>query len=346
MTPPIPSHYEVLGVSVTATAQEIKAAYRRAARTHHPDHGGDPAEFHRVTLAYEVLSDPKRREAYDRSYFSSFPQREPAGSPWSPGTGGTDDGGAHPPSSARPGEGAPGFDPFGFSARRGSAAGTSGAGRPGAGRPQRNLAAESAVYEPPFRDGVVPLIPAQTAARREHGEPRRRGVFGAAARIQREQRTAALIQRHILAEIPSARLLNGLHSPAGAGGGTYIAHAVLAGYRLAIIDSMLVPVGNYAWDGAQLLQGGRGAVPPLVGGQVRLFQEVFPELNVQGFLLAQTPDSSLHQPVIDVHRSVTSGIEPLNGSKFVRELKFFLASGPQPNVVYVPALARLLTGLH
>lgn len=100
MTPPLPSHYEVLGVSVTATAQDIKAAYRRAARTHHPDHGGDPAEFRRVTLAYEVLSDPKRREAYDRSYFSTSPQREPAGTPWSPGPGGTDDGGAHPPSSA------------------------------------------------------------------------------------------------------------------------------------------------------------------------------------------------------------------------------------------------------
>ena len=332
MTPPLPSHYEVLGVSVTANAQDIKAAYRRAARTHHPDHGGDPADFRRVTLAYEVLSDPKRREAYDRSYFASSPQREPAGTPGSPGPGGTDDGGAQPPSSARPGAAAPGFDTSGF-ARRG----------PGSGRQQRNLAGEPAVYEPPFAGGAVPLIPAQLAARREHGEPRRRGIFGAAARIQREQRTAALIQRHILTEIPSARLLNGLHSPAG---GAYVAHVVLAGYRLAIVDSMLVPVGNYAWDGSQLLQGSHGATPPLLEGQVRLFQEVFPELNVQGFILAQTPDSSLHQPVVDVHRSVTSGIEPLNGSKFVRELKFFLASGPQPNVVYVPALARLLTGLH
>ncbi|NUP74525.1 MAG: J domain-containing protein [Sinomonas sp.] len=328
MTPPLPSHYEVLGVAVTASAQEIKAAYRRAARMHHPDHGGDPAAFRQVTLAYEVLSNPKRREAYDRSYFTASPQREPAGTPWSPGTGGTDDGGMHPPSSARHGEGTQGF-----SARR----------SPAGERQRRNPAAEPAVYEPPFAAGTVPLIPAQLAARPEHGEPRRRGIFGAAARIQREQRTAALIRRHILAEIPAARLVNGLHSPAS---GAYLAHAVLSGYRLALIDSMLVPVGNYAWDGAHLMHGGQSATPPLLGGQVRLFQEAFPELNVEGFVLVQTPDSSLHQPVIDVHRSVMGAAEPLNGSKFVRELKFFLASGPQPNVVYVPALARLLTGLH
>ncbi|MDQ4503285.1 J domain-containing protein [Sinomonas sp. ASV322] len=326
MTSRLPSHYEVLGVPVTASAQEVKAAYRRAARVHHPDHGGDPAEFRRVTLAYEVLSDPKRREAYDRSYFTSSPQREPAGTPWGPAAGTTDDGGTRPPSSG------PHGDDRGFAARR----------APGAG-PQRNPAGEPAVYEPPFADVAVPLIPPQTAARREYGEPRRRGIFGAAARIEREQRTAALIRKYVLSEIPSARLVSGLHSPAG---GAYVAHAVLAGYRLALVDSMLVPVGNYAWDGAHLLQGGRAAAPPLLANHVRMFQEVFPELNVQGFVLVQTPDSSLHQPVIDVHRSVMGGIEPLNASKFVRELKFFLASGPQPNTVYVPALARLLTGLH
>lgn len=322
MTSRFPSHYEVLGVPITASLQDIKTAYRRAARTHHPDQGGNPADFRRVTLAYEVLSDPQRREAYNRSYFAASPQQEPAGSPWSAGPGGTDDDGARPPSSSA-----------GFATHR----------RPAGSRATRNPAGEPAVYEPPFADGVVPLIPVDLARRAEHGEPRRRGIFGAAARIEREQRTAGLIRRYVLAEIPAARLINGLRSPDGS---SYVAHAVLSGYRLALVDSMLVPVGNYAWDGNQLLRGGRGAVPPLVASQVRYFQEVFPELNVQGFVLVQTPDSSMHQPVIDVHRSVTSGIEPLNASKFVRELKFFLASGPQPNVVYVPALARLLTGLH
>ena len=297
MTARVPSHYEVLGVPVTASPDEVKRAYRRAARTHHPDHGGDAAEFHRIALAFEVLSDPRRRAAYDSSYFttsSQSPQRE----------------------APRPA---------------------------GAGTGQRNAAAEPAVYEPAFGAGSVPLVPAEVAARAEHGQPRRRGLFGAEARIQRETRTAALIRRHVLAEIPSARLLNGLRSPADS---SPFLPAFLAGYRLALIDSMLVPRGNYAWDGAHLLHGGRVVAPPKLAEQVRYFQELFPELNVQGFVLVQTQGENPHEPVIDVRRGAEGVIEPLNPAKFARELRFFLASGPQPNTVFVPALARLLTGLH
>ena len=319
MTARVPSHYEVLGVPVTASPDEVKRAYRRAARTHHPDHGGDAAEFHRIALAFEVLSDPRRRAAYDSSYFttsSQSPQRE---APRPAGAGTT-------PSSAGPAAAG------GFRAQtRGRAPG------------QRNAAAEPAVYEPAFGAGSVPLVPAEVAARAEHGQPRRRGLFGAEARIQRETRTAALIRRHVLAEIPSARLLNGLRSPADS---SHIAHAVLAGYRLALIDSMLVPRGNYAWDGAHLLHGGRVVAPPRLAEQVRHFQDLFPELNVQGFVLVQTQGENPHEPVIDLRRGAEGIIEPLNPAKFARELRFFLASGPQPNTVFVPALARLLTGLH
>ncbi|WP_077490042.1 J domain-containing protein [Sinomonas mesophila] len=316
MTAHVPSHYEVLGVPVTASPADVKRAYRRAARTHHPDHGGDAAEFHRIALAFEVLSDPTRRAAYDRSYFSASAQRE---APRPAGAGTT-------PSSA--GSGPPG----GFRAQA--------RGRPSG---QRNLAGEPAVYEPPFAPGAVPLVPAEVAARAEHGQPRRRGLFGAEARIQRETRTAALIRRHVLTEIPSARLLNGLRSPIDS---SHVAHAVLAGYRLALVDSMLVPRGNYAWDGAHLLHGSRVVAPPRLAEQVRHFQNLFPELNVQGFVLVQTQGENPHEPVIDVRRGAEGIIEPLNPAKFTRELKFFLASGPQPNTVFVPALARLLTGLH
>lgn len=62
-------HYQVLEVSRTATAEEIKRAYRRLARTHHPDaNPGDPAaeaRFKEIAVAYEVLSDPARRQRYD-----------------------------------------------------------------------------------------------------------------------------------------------------------------------------------------------------------------------------------------------------------------------------------------
>jgi hypothetical protein len=330
MPPHVPSHYEVLGVPVTADEADIRRAYRRAARAHHPDHGGDVVEFRRVTLAYEVLSDPGSRAAYDRSYFTSSPQREagrPAGAGDAPSSGGR-------PRPERHGTGRSGPE------RTGPRFAAGAAPRPAG---QKNLAGEPAVYVPPFADGAVPLVPATVAARGEHGVPRRRGLFGAEARIQREQRTAGLIRRRVLSAMPAARLFNGLRSPADS---THVAHAVLAGYRLALVDSMLVPRGNYAWDGAHLLHGARVVAPPRLAEQVRHFQEVFPELNVQGFILVQTPEDNPHEPVIDARPGAGGLAEPLNASKFIRELTFFLASGPQPNVVFVPALARLLTGLH
>ncbi len=63
-------YYEILGVGRDATGEEIKKAFRRIARTTHPDaNGGDPesaAAFREAAEAYEVLSDPDRRRRYDR----------------------------------------------------------------------------------------------------------------------------------------------------------------------------------------------------------------------------------------------------------------------------------------
>ena len=58
--------YAVLGVSPTASTEEIRAAHRRAARATHPDLGGDPERFHAVQLAWEILGDERRRADYDR----------------------------------------------------------------------------------------------------------------------------------------------------------------------------------------------------------------------------------------------------------------------------------------
>jgi len=60
--------YEVLGVPRTADQKEIQRAYRKLARTYHPDVNKDPAaeeRFKEVSEAYDVLSDPELRRRYD-----------------------------------------------------------------------------------------------------------------------------------------------------------------------------------------------------------------------------------------------------------------------------------------
>lgn len=67
-------YYEVLGVSKTATDEEIKRAFRRLAKTYHPDNKqtGDEAKFKEVGEAYAILSDPTKRHQYDQFGHQAF----------------------------------------------------------------------------------------------------------------------------------------------------------------------------------------------------------------------------------------------------------------------------------
>jgi DnaJ-class molecular chaperone len=58
-------YYNILGISKEASSEDIKNAYRRLARTNHPDKGGDKDEFQKIQEAYEILSDTDKRNAYD-----------------------------------------------------------------------------------------------------------------------------------------------------------------------------------------------------------------------------------------------------------------------------------------
>ncbi|GIW64129.1 MAG: chaperone protein [Patescibacteria group bacterium] len=68
-------YYEILGVSKNATDEEIKAAYRRQALKWHPDRNKSPEateKFKQINQAFEVLSDPQKRQIYDQYGESAF----------------------------------------------------------------------------------------------------------------------------------------------------------------------------------------------------------------------------------------------------------------------------------
>jgi DnaJ-class molecular chaperone len=83
------NHYETLGVSETASQEEIKKAYRKLATKHHPDKGGDTATFQKIAAAYETVGDQNKRAQYDAQRqgghsggFDPFAQAAAMGQEW------------------------------------------------------------------------------------------------------------------------------------------------------------------------------------------------------------------------------------------------------------------------
>lgn len=70
------NYYKLLGITESASPEEIKKAYKKMAMKHHPDKGGDPEMFNNISTAYSILSDPKKKQKYDNktnhSSFKSF----------------------------------------------------------------------------------------------------------------------------------------------------------------------------------------------------------------------------------------------------------------------------------
>jgi molecular chaperone DnaJ len=91
--PATKNYYDILGVKKDASADEIKKAFRRLARKHHPDAGGSEEKFKELNEAYEVLSDAEKRAQYDQygQYFGgNVPPGggAPGGTGWPGGGGG------------------------------------------------------------------------------------------------------------------------------------------------------------------------------------------------------------------------------------------------------------------
>ena len=78
-------YYEVLGVERNASEQDLKSAFRRLAKDHHPDrNSGDASaeqKFKEIAEAYEALKDPQKRAAYDQFGHAAFEQGGRGGNP-------------------------------------------------------------------------------------------------------------------------------------------------------------------------------------------------------------------------------------------------------------------------
>ena len=89
---PTANYYDTLGVKKDASTDEVKKAFRRLARKHHPDAGGDEEKFKEINEAYEVLSDAEKRSQYDQ-YGQYFAGGVPPGYGAGGGVGGPGPGG-------------------------------------------------------------------------------------------------------------------------------------------------------------------------------------------------------------------------------------------------------------
>ena len=121
------TYYDILGVSSTAPQDEVRAKYRKLIQRIHPDLDGPAALFRQVQEAYEVLSDPARRAAYDRALHGGGapppprPKAEPSHAARSRSAGRTGSG-PGPSGATRP-SGASGREAKGGPAKRGQAKG-------------------------------------------------------------------------------------------------------------------------------------------------------------------------------------------------------------------------------
>lgn len=327
--------YEVLSVRPDVDGDELRRAYRRAARRAHPDAGGSTEAFRRVSAAWELIGTAEARRRYDLSLPTADTptgrDRTGRGSGRGPRRGGTT-------TTARP---------SGASARPGG--GSSGPGTPPPSqRPVR--------YLPPLETDPVPngvLDPARSH-RRWHGVPRRRGLLPDEHRQRRQARVLSLLDADVAPVLPAARFLTGL----GLGGrfqrGLDVDHAVLCGDRLALIGSMQVPDGVYTWDGATLSAHRSAASPPLLGPAMMTLQRALPQVTVGGFVHVMTDRDARLTPVIRHARGADDPAAqedlltaaPAAGRDLVRELLLFLGTGSDPDTVDRAALGLLVDQLY
>ncbi|MBG0739041.1 DnaJ domain-containing protein [Paeniglutamicibacter antarcticus] len=193
------------------------------------------------------------------------------------------------------------------------------------------------------------ILPERYINAQVHGTPGRDlsvARFGENARIgiEGEQRTARLIAESVLPGLPSARLINGLRWP-----GTEhadIDHAVIAGNRIALIDSKMWADGDYWWDNKRLFRNGKEMGAFRLGAAVHAMRIAYPTCYVEGWVVLHSPSGKLSRPSIERAGMLPplgqAAVYLVDASELPGAVHQFLTDGDEAHTVEVPVLASLL----
>jgi hypothetical protein len=297
-------YYGLLGLEPGADAAQIRRAFRKLSREHHPDVGGDRRSYERITVAYAVLADERRREAYDAARSGGRAGASPA-----PEAGRA---GNHAASSGAQGR------------TRAAAGGASGAARRSP-KPVRVTGQGPGAAEASL--AAVPL----------HGVLPKRGLLDRT----REARTAAVreLLRLVTRELPATRAVLGVDLP---GAGRHDA-VLLAGSRAVIIDVLPTPDTAHAWDGRTLRVGGKVATLPNVSGAAASLERAAGGTRAEGLAVLVTSPPDGFRPVVDRVGPVHAPDGPANLVRSAERVTTFLAGGANHDAVDLSVLARVLS---
>nr|WP_246381976.1 DnaJ domain-containing protein [Prauserella isguenensis] len=348
--------YDLLGVSDDATTSQIKSAFRARARSWHPDTGGDAHRFALLREAYDTLTDPERRAAYDGTDDTDdvadeplpVPDPDPVPPPRRPRARAFGDDPSFRPPRVRLD---PATIPWWESAATEPRTHLSPGRAPGHAVPVLVPAFTTAIAAtlvlagapaPVLVAGLAVAVAAVTAVG-VHVRGRHVALRAARAEVRdvvfgrpgtdddqiAERRTADLLDRY-LTRLPGARIFHGLAWP----GSVFadIDHAVLCGRRLVLVESKRWLPGHYSTGADDVLQrngrrfGGGGS---RLAEALDVFDELLPGVDVRGALvLYPSRAGTITVAPTDAFTPAGTDVAVLTPEEFVRVAGAWLAEDP------------------